>query len=108
MLDYYYFNNVPAFGIKNFRTDNMSSYDFTIILKSTRSYKTNNDWKTAHMVRMPFINNPHWNLYSCYCFNHNMPDNYTDTDTYTGTDTDTDTGTDMAVSWRWKLPTSGA
>lgn len=50
-------------SVKNFRTDNMSSQDFELLVGSTMFPEYfNNNWKTAHINH--FIEtNPHWNLY---------------------------------------------
>jgi hypothetical protein len=58
-----YLIDVVKHGVKNFRVDNMTNNDFSIVIDNARMF--NNDWKTARLTEIWIDANPHWNMYTC-------------------------------------------
>jgi hypothetical protein len=54
--------NVYKYGIKNFRTDNMTYLDFDAMINLIEPENYNNNWKTVHLEIIRTIN-PHWNTF---------------------------------------------
>jgi hypothetical protein len=93
---YKFFQDSAICGMKNFRTDNMSSSIFALAIRRLLPENYNKNWKTAHMIYMD-IASPHWNMYKHYLDDHKVRYKHGDSESDSESDSKSDSEPDSEL-----------